>query len=907
MPPTVLNHKVLCNISASALNDWAYVDGVPVYRRYKDLQAIVANNIQQPYRDFLAYVVADNNRFYWYTQAKNMPLVQLSGMEQADYNRYRELLNETLNHYRAVADKLRTSGEHFKADLITAAIHHVGKTESAIFCANDKVVATVWGCLPAQGDKGFEFVDWVISSRRSCTVTFDLGNKGTTTMSTSFHKLEGSHIEGALIPVVTAASGWTFQGWDRDPRTFVVEADVVFTARYEKAQEGPQRYNVRFFDGDGKLLDHILVEKGSWIRPEEVPGHGTTIYKWNNDPLASQVMGDTDFYAAGPLPPPAEKHRVRFIDRESLVLKELHIQHGEHLNTTLIPRKPDGSDYEWDSNPLSGPITAATDFRERRGGPGRMWTVRFLDDKDNILLTTNVPDGGQLGADNVPAIDTEHYSWQTDPLGAVIHEDTDFVCSPNRPSFWERLKLFFSGRWWKWLLAIPLLVLLILFIMWMCSPCSARPLPNPIGDKPWLNEDPRAGRGGIYNPGNPYEASPTPGDRTDLLPPEEGVLAPIGDDDPIEQQPGMPPVVANRLNVLMENEDRSVLDFVEQFKSRYPSDEYKVVYYDDVVKRVQLQVPASEREALRERLPGEFMPDFNIFVYDETLYLQSFVPTDPAWADPSTSWHLRQMGLEQAWDVTRGNPKVTIAVVDNGFSLKNREFAHRVVMPYNVWEHSCNVTARQDDHGTHVAGIALAAMNGKGSCGVAPECSFMPIQVADARGRMTVTSILDGILYALYQGADVVNISAGMTFDPHHLPDIGTQRGIEASAFKAEERLWNEVSRIAQSHNAIIVTSAGTQNLLAGMDPMKRPDNFIVVSAVDQHGALVNKASFSNYGSHSTVSAPGVNIYSTFGTNGYSFMSGTSMSSPMVAGVVALMKSVDESLTALPEIGRAHV
>ena len=225
------------------------------------------------------------------------------------------------------------------------------------------------------------------------------------------------------------------------------------------------------------------------------------------------------------------------------------------------------------------------------------------------------------------------------------------------------------------------------------------------------------------------------------------------------------------------------------------------------------------------------------------------------------------------------------------------ELQSKVVMPYNVWLHSMEISAQNIDHGTHVAGIALALMdNKKGLCGIAPNCGFMPVQVGNNQGIMTTTSILDGILYALYQGADVINVSLGMEFTGT-LPE-SEQRDLQNNHFKEEERLWNKVMEISDRHKTIIVVAAGNENMLAGVNPMSRPKNFVVVSAVDKSNREYHKSGFSNYGDYSTVSAPGVSIYSSFGNKDYQVMDGTSMAAPIVTGTIALIKSLNDSLTA---------
>ncbi|GAP71388.1 hypothetical protein SAMD00024442_11_52 [Candidatus Symbiothrix dinenymphae] len=472
--------------------------------------------------------------------------------------------------------------------------------------------------------------------------------------------------------------------------------------------------------------------------------------------------------------------------------------------------------------------------------------------------------------------------------------------------FWNWLCALFIGRGClKWLLWLLLLLLLLLLLCWLFRSCNGNqpPISFPIEDKPWIGDNPNAGKGGIYNPGDPYTPAPTPPGYDDVLPPMQGVLPPApGVLPPIEDDPdiipGNPSIIGNRLNILMENEDKSIMDLAKDFKAKYPDEKYKIVYYDDVVKRMQIDIPREEREQLKQEIPGKFAPQYELFVFDEALFETGYTPTDPAFSDRDKSWYLNAIHAPQAWDITCGSPKLTVAIVDNGFNLKHPELSSKVVMPYNVWKHSSEVFPQQEDHGTHVAGTALAiANNGKGICGIAPECKFMPIQVADARGLMTTTSVLDGVLYALYQGADVVNVSLGGQFKGLDQYSKSAQEDLIRNHFKEEERLWREIMRIAAKHNATIVIAAGNDNVLAGIEPMQRPELFVTVSAVDKNNRNFGKAGFSNYGSYSTISAPGVDIYSSVGVGDYQTMDGTSMAAPIVTGAIALMKSLNDTLT----------
>jgi len=517
----------------------------------------------------------------------------------------------------------------------------------------------------------------------------------------------------------------------------------------------------------------------------------------------------------------------------------------------------------------------------------------------------------------------EFTGWDENPEGYQVNGDREFTAQyrqtelpqppippipPDPPKipwyrrFWNWLRSLFVGRsCLKWLLWLLLLLLLLLLFWWLFRSCSSHHLSGGAAlggnDSTWLRHDPRIGDGGgIYDPHDPLKPVPTPPGYQDILPPEQGKLPPL-DDNP-EIIPGNPTIIGNRLNILMENEDKSIMDLARDFKIKYPEDKYKVVYYDNVVKRMQIQIPKEEREQLKQEIPGKFAPDYTLFVFDEALFEGRYTPNDPDFKDSNKIWYFYAVKAQQAWDITRGSDKITIAIVDNGFSLKHPELSSKVVQPYNVWKHSQEIFPQQIDHGTHVAGIALAiANNGKGLCGIAPGCKFMPVQVADEKGMMTTTSVLDGILYALYQGADVVNVSLGTQFSSLSQYPESTQRDLIQNHFKEEERLWREIMRIAASHNSTVILAAGNDNVLAGIDALQRPELFITVSAVDKKNQNLNKAAFSNYGSYATISAPGVSIYNAVGSNNYVAMDGTSMAAPIVAGAVALIKSINDTIT----------
>jgi len=553
------------------------------------------------------------------------------------------------------------------------------------------------------------------------------------------------------------------------------------------------------------------------------------------------------------------------------------------------------------------PLVEPFNIRFHDGGFGKIKGIaEFSKDSSDTISDNEVPV-------IEPQEGYEFIGWDKDPYGYDVTSDTEFTAQyrpidppihtsvPWYRRFWDWLRALFLGRgclrWLLWLLLILLLLFLLSWLIRRCSEYEVQPIPTPVTEKPWIHDNPNVGdRGGIYHPGNPYTPVPTPPEYREVLPPNQGLLPPV-DTTRIIREPGKPTILGNRINILMENGEKSIMDLAKEFKIKYPENRYKVVYYDDLVKRMQIEVPTEERVKLKNEIPVKFEPEYKLFVFDESLFEGVYSPNDPAFSEPNKSWYLKTINAPQAWGITRGIPELTIAIVDNGFSLRHPELQSKVVMPYNVWLQSQEIFAQSVDHGTHVAGTALALMNNKrGLCGIAPESAFMPVQVANREGLMTTTAVLDGILYALYQGADIINVSLGMQLTGP-LPEY-EQVEMQNSRFKEEERLWNKVSEISDKHNAVIVVAAGNDNMLAGINPLNRPKNFIVVSALDNSSREFEKAGFSNFGKFTGISAPGVNIYSTVGDNSYEFMDGTSMAAPIVSGAVALMKSLNKDLTA---------
>lgn len=265
------------------------------------------------------------------------------------------------------------------------------------------------------------------------------------------------------------------------------------------------------------------------------------------------------------------------------------------------------------------------------------------------------------------------------------------------------------------------------------------------------------------------------------------------------------------------------------------------------------------------------------YVEPDIVVTGQLATNDPALNDPDKGYGPTLIQAPRAWDLTAGEESTIVAILDTGLNPQHPEFAGRVVAGYDY------INADDDPmddhgHGTHVAGIAVAAMNnGQGSAGVCPRCRIMSVKVLDTGNRGTWGTVASGIYYAVDHGARVINLSLG------------------ASATSIT--LENAVD-YAERHGVLIVAAAGNAASDRPYYPAAIP-YVVAVGATDSSDALWP---LSNTGDHIDVTAPGSRIYSTYHdleqNSGYVYMTGTSMASPFVAGLAGLLFSQDRDRTA---------
>ena len=311
---------------------------------------------------------------------------------------------------------------------------------------------------------------------------------------------------------------------------------------------------------------------------------------------------------------------------------------------------------------------------------------------------------------------------------------------------------------------------------------------------------------------------------------------------------------------------------------------------------MQVQLPDKERIRFKTEVKSKLSP-YKLLVWDETLfdYVKTF--NDPKLKDNTVNWYLKAININKAWEQTTGDNQIVIAVIDNGFDLNHPELKGKAVKPYNVIDKTTDVRPSKENHGTHVASTIVAkGDNNQGLVGICPDCSFMPIKVEDQNGMMTNTYIIDAILYAIKNKADVINLSLGMQIPMGINIPLQEQKEYINSNAKDEEEFWNDLFNYASQKNISCVLAAGNSNILTGFDPFQRAKATIKVGAVNQNE---QKAIFSNFGTLTTIYAPGTNIYGAKTGNSYQILEGTSMAAPIVSGFLGLIKSKNKNSTNL--------
>lgn len=254
------------------------------------------------------------------------------------------------------------------------------------------------------------------------------------------------------------------------------------------------------------------------------------------------------------------------------------------------------------------------------------------------------------------------------------------------------------------------------------------------------------------------------------------------------------------------------------------------------------------------------------FVELDQFSASDLVPNDPFYG---SQWHLPLIGGPTAWNASQGNG-VVIAILDSGIDPTHPDLKDRLVPGYNFVDGNTNTTDVRG-HGTKVAGAAASALNnGTGVASVAGAARIMPVRVSNADGYVTWSAMAQGLTFAADKGAKIANMSFNGV--------AGSSSVLSAAKYFRDK-------------GGLSFVSAGNDNRDPGYADT---DLMIIVASTDKNDA---KSSFSNFGKHVDLSAPGSSIYSTTMGGGYASVSGTSFAAPVTAGVAALVMAANPSLS----------
>jgi len=234
------------------------------------------------------------------------------------------------------------------------------------------------------------------------------------------------------------------------------------------------------------------------------------------------------------------------------------------------------------------------------------------------------------------------------------------------------------------------------------------------------------------------------------------------------------------------------------------------------------------------------------------------------------AWSVAHIGAEGVHNQSITGAGVSVAVLDTGIDYNHPDLDMNYSGGDNFISLDPNYHDPMDDsynsHGTHVAGVIAAELDGAGIVGVAPDASIYAVKVLDGAGFGSVSSVVSGIDWAIANQMDIVNMSIGFSSDFQALADACAQ---------------------AEAAGVLLVAAAG--NTYGG--PVLYPAAYPSVIAVAATTIYDEIAPVSSAGPEMELVAPGLNVYSTTVGGGHGFLGGTSQAAPHVSGLAALILS----------------
>ncbi|MFP4662345.1 MAG: S8 family peptidase [Halanaerobiales bacterium] len=358
--------------------------------------------------------------------------------------------------------------------------------------------------------------------------------------------------------------------------------------------------------------------------------------------------------------------------------------------------------------------------------------------------------------------------------------------------------------------------------------------------------------------------------------------------------------VSNTISTLSNNVPEDV--FTSPVKTAYYNPQEYIIKFTEDIDREQLENQILKKQGkvlnsiasdmYKVKLSdqdNEFINSLQsnpLISYIEPEYLIHIqaMPNDPAFL--KQQWNLKMLDIEKTWDSTRGSRDVTVAVLDTGILPEHPDLQGNITKGYDFIDHDDDPTDTDPDfsHGTHVAGIIGAVTNNsEGIAGINWDISIMPVRVIGPGGSGGYSALIAGIHWAVDNGANIINLSLAGSVDSTSL---------------------REAIEYAINNNVTVVAAAGNN----GSTPILYPAQYPEVISVGAVGPTKERAYYSNYGPNLDIVAPGGDnsvtghdyntILSTAGymdndttVHEYTWAQGTSMATPHVAGLSALLYS----------------
>lgn len=288
-----------------------------------------------------------------------------------------------------------------------------------------------------------------------------------------------------------------------------------------------------------------------------------------------------------------------------------------------------------------------------------------------------------------------------------------------------------------------------------------------------------------------------------------------------------------------------------------------------------------------QQTPTEFFPAYRSDEDVVSLHTESEIAAGqgPAWHEKTWTWGLQAIRANMSHMTGKG---VKIAVLDTGVDTDHPDLAGRIAATMSFVPGES--VEDGNGHGTHCIGTAAGPANPKEGprYGVAPEAQVLAAKVLSNMGSGSDGQILAGIAWAISQGAKVISMSLGARVRPGEL----------------FPQTYENLAKRALRLGAVIVAAAGNDSMRPGsIVPVSRPANCPSILAVASLDKALNPSFFSNggindQGGEINIAAPGRDVRSAAPGGGYQGLSGTSMATPHVAGVIALLAQANPGATA---------